>query len=241
MHPILFQIGPLTIYTYGAMLALAVVACSLLLYREAKAASLNPEIILDLVFWVAVLGIIGSRVFFVLLNVSYFWEHPLEIVMVHHGGLAWQGGLVFGVVVGLSFIRLKKLPFWKTVDLVVPSVALGQAIGRIGCFFNGCCYGRETPFGIYFPVHQAYLHPTQLYAAISLLTIFLLLKTYQRVPHKQGNIFFVYLLLASLQRFIIQFLRADYDPLFWGIGIFQFVNLLIFFLAIYGMLRLNRR
>jgi phosphatidylglycerol---prolipoprotein diacylglyceryl transferase len=225
------------------MLAVAMLICSFLLSWEAKKKGISPEIMVDLIFWVALWGILGSRFFYVMLNTSVFLKDPWQIVMVHQGGLAWQGGLVFGILSGFLFIRQKKLLFWPTLDLVAPYIALGQAIGRLGCFLNGCCFGRPVSWGVYFPVHQDVLHPTQLYSAGNLFVIFLFLTFLKKFHHAQGTIFFWYLILASLERFFVQFLRADYYPLWWGLGIYQIVNLLTIFVALifYARTYFNRR
>jgi len=241
MHPIFFKIGPLTIYSYGVMLALAIVVCSFLLQKEAKKKGINPDFIFDFVFWVTIFGILGSRIFFVFLNMSYFLENPLEIIMIYQGGLAWQGGLILGSMAGFVFIKKKKMPFLQTVDLIAPYIALGQAIGRLGCFLNGCCYGKEVAWGIFFPVHAATLHPTQLYSFASLLAIFFILKYSQKKNIASGTIFISYFVLSSVQRFLIQFVRADYDPIFLNLGFFQIINICIFLSAIYGYTYLNRR
>lgn len=241
MYPILFKIGPLTVYSYGAMLALALVICSFLLQRQAKRQGVNPELIFDFVFWVAVFGILGSRIFFIFLNLSYFSDNLLEMIMIHHGGLAWQGGLILGSLAGFLFIKKKKMPFWQTVDLIVPYIALGQAIGRIGCFLNGCCYGKQADWGIFFPVHDLILQPTQLYSSASLFVIFFALKYFQNKKLSSGTIFILYLILASTQRFFIQFLRADYNPIFLNLGIFQIVNICVVFLAAYGYIYFKYR
>ncbi|MDD3374833.1 MAG: prolipoprotein diacylglyceryl transferase [Candidatus Omnitrophica bacterium] len=241
MYPILFKIGSLTIYSYGAMLALAIVVCSFLLQKEAKQKGINPDFIFDLVFWVAIFGILGSRIFFVFLNISYFIDHPFEIIMIYKGGLAWQGGLILGSLAGFLFIKRKKEPLLQVIDLVAPYIALGQAIGRLGCFLNGCCYGKEAQWGIFFPVHSAKLQPTQLYSFASLLAIFFTLKYFQKKNIAPGTVFILYFILSSTQRFFIQFVRADYDPIFLNLGIFQIINICIILVATYGYAYLNRR
>ena len=240
MHPILCQIGTLTIYSYGAMIALAVLVCTFFLQLEARRRHWDPEIMIDLVFWVAVFGIIGSRIFFVILNAAYFFQHPVEILYLHQGGLAWQGGLILATAAGISFIRFKKMPILKTLDFVIPYAALGQSLGRVGCFFNGCCQGKEWAHGIYFPVHHATLHPTQLYSAVNLFVIFIILKIYQTRNTIDGRVFVWYFILASLERFIVQFFRADYEPFFLGLGIFQLITVALITLAIYADLYLLR-
>lgn len=241
MHPVICQIGPLTVYSYGAMLAAAVIVCAFLLQREAKARGLNPDTIFDLVFWVVVSGIIGSRIFFILLNLPYFTERPSEIIMLQHGGLAWQGGLIAATLTAIVFFKRKKLPIAPTADFVAPYVALGQAIGRIGCFLNGCCYGKEVAWGIYFPLHQARLYPTQLYDAFGLLIIFLILKKYETIRKTPGEVFCLYLFLASLQRFTVEFFRADHSIAWLNLSIFQIVSVGIMIVSLYAYLFLKSR
>jgi phosphatidylglycerol:prolipoprotein diacylglycerol transferase len=159
------------------------------------------------------------------MNWDVFAGNLKEVVMLQRGGLAWQGGLILGTLVGVSFIRFKKLSFRPTLDLLAPYLALGQSIGRIGCFLNGCCYGREVPWGIYFPVHQAHLHPTQLYASAALFLIYCVLKAYRKRPHAPGQVLALYFILAGVQRFVIEFFRADHELMAVGLSVFQLVSL----------------
>lgn len=243
MHPILFHIGPLTVYSYGVMMAAAVIVCSFFLSRDARRAGLNSDLIVDIVFWVVISGLLGARIFFVLLNLEFFAGNPIEIFMIQNGGLSWQGGLILAAVVGMSLIRERSLPLWKTLDIFAPYIALGQSIGRIGCFFNGCCYGRPISWGIFFPVHQARLHPTQLYDALGLLVIFLILKRQKAFssPKAQGEVFCLYLVLASFQRFVIEFFRADHTQTIGGLSIFQIISLCILIPAAYVTTRIKSR
>ena len=234
MFPVICQIGPFRIYSYGLLFAIAVLVTSYLLNREAKARGMNPEIISDLVFWLVIGGIIGARLFYIVLYLPFFLQNPAEIVMIHHGGLAWQGGLICALLIGIWFVKKHKLSLPSVLDLVAPYIALGEAIGRIGCFLNGCCYGREVSWGIYFPVHGARLHPTQLYTSAGLLLIFFILKRLRRFPGHDGRIFCTYLLLASLLRFIVEFYRADHDILWAGLSIYQIVSLVIVIVAFYA-------
>jgi phosphatidylglycerol:prolipoprotein diacylglycerol transferase len=199
--------------------------------REAKKYSLNPDMIYDFAFWVILAGILGSRIFFILLNLDFFIANPREMVMIQHGGLAWQGGLFLGSVVALVYIKVKKLALGLMVDLVAPYLALGQAIGRVGCFLNGCCYGREVSWGVYFPAHDSPLHPTQLYDFVGLLLIFFVLKQTKRNSRFSGEIFSLYLLLASIERFINEYFRADHTELYAGLSIFQVVSAGIFIMG----------
>lgn len=234
MHPIICKIGPLTVYSYGVMLTVAVLVCSFLLTREARKRGFSPDILLDLVFWAVMGGIIGARVFYILLNLDFYIQDPIEIIMLQHGGLAFQGGLLGGMLTGLLFIRKHSLSLLTTLDLVAPYVALGHAIGRIGCFLNGCCFGREVPWGIYFPSHQANLHPTQIYESIGLLAVFIILKKRERNIKYPGQIFIWYLVLSSALRFVNEFYRADHIDLWMGLSIFQIVSLVILFGSLYA-------
>ncbi|MCR4337311.1 MAG: prolipoprotein diacylglyceryl transferase [Candidatus Omnitrophica bacterium] len=227
MHPIICQIGPLTIYSYGLMMAIAVLLCVFLAGRDAAVLGVSREIIYDLAFWTVFAGIIGARIFFVILEWDFFAVHPGEVLMLQKGGLAWQGGLIGGVSTGLIYVRLKRLSVLAMADFAAPYIALGHAIGRIGCFLNGCCYGREVPWGIFFPAHQAHLHPTQLYESVSLFVIFLILKKMRNSFPIPGQTFALYLILASMERLVVEFFRADHLVTYAGLSVFQWMTLAI--------------
>ncbi len=234
MYPVIVQLGPLTIYSYGLMLAVAVIVCTFLLSRDARGKGISPEMVFDLVFWTVLAGIAGARFFYIILNWEFFRQNLLEIVMIQKGGLAWQGGLIFGGLAGVGFIKRRKLPLREMLDLAAPYIALGQSIGRIGCFLNGCCYGKEVFWGIFFPVHHAHLHPTQLYSVLGLFVIFVILKYYRRVSPFQGSVFLLYLILASAERFGVEFFRGDHQEFFGGLSIYQWVCLGFAALAVRG-------
>jgi phosphatidylglycerol---prolipoprotein diacylglyceryl transferase len=214
------------------MLAIAVIVCTMLIRKDAKAAGLREDIFSDLVFWCAVSGIFGARIFFILMNGAFFAENPIEMIMLQHGGLAWQGGLIGGALAGIYFVRKNKLPLTKTLDLAAPYLALGQSIGRIGCFLNGCCYGKEVAWGVYFPALHYHAHPTQIYDTVGLFIIFLILKNLQRRNLLPGNVFVLYLVLAPLLRFVIEFFRADHTWSYLGLSIYQYVCLFLITIAV---------
>ncbi len=240
MHPILFQIGPFTIYGYGVMLALAVVVCAFLLSRDAARKGISRDAVYDLVFWITAFGLLGARIFYVCIAWDNFAAAPLDIIMIQKGGLAWQGGLAGGALAGVWFARSRKLSLRVLLDLSAPYIALGQAIGRIGCFLNGCCYGKPWDHGIYFPVHGERLHPTQLYETASLFMIFVLLKFAQKKPHHAGMVFVAYLGLAAIERFIVEFYRDDHIVLWLGLSLPQYVALLTFVCGIAVYLRFRK-
>jgi len=236
MFPVICYIGPFAVYAYGLMLALAVIVASFLAGDQARKQGLSRDDIYDLAFWVVLWGILGARLFYIFLNFDYFLNNPLETVMLQKGGLAWQGSLLAGIVSGISFIRQKRLPLLIVLDIVAPFIALGHAIGRIGCLFNGCCYGKPWAHGLYFPVWHERLHPTQIYMALGELAVFLILRALQTDSRwsKQpaGRLFVFYLILSSLERFVVEFFRADHDVLWGGLSIFQYVCLSIMAIAI---------
>ncbi len=241
MFPIICQFGPVTVYSYGLMLAIAAVVCTFLASRDAKKIGIEPGVISDFIFWTVVSGILGARFFYILLNFRFFMDHPLEIVMIQNGGLAWHGGLIAATVVGIRFIRKKGLPLATMLDLVAPYAALGESIGRVGCFLNGCCFGREVAWGIYFPVHHARLHPTQLYTMAGLFILFLILRRYRDFSKISGDVFVLYLFGASLLRFVIEFFRADHYVLVLGLSVYQWVCVALIATAVYVHLRLKSR
>lgn len=119
----------------------------------------------------------------------------------------------------------------KFLDMASPYAALGQAIGRIGCFLNGCCHGSHSDNGIFCPVHGDTLYPTQLYESIGLVAVFFILRHLNRRGHLPGQVFAIYFMFAAALRFVVQFFRYDYDPIFSGIGLFQIVCVVVFISA----------
>ena len=232
MHPIICKIGPFTVFSYGLMLAAAFLVSASLASHYARKVSIDPAIVYNFSFTAFIAGIIGARLFYVTENLHYYFRYPLEIIMLPNGGLSWFGGLIFGVIFGIGFLRRKKLRIYPFLDLIVPFAALGQAIGRLGCLLNGCCYGLASPYGLYFPVHKSRLIPTQIYSSLSLLLIFIILRLLQGKHRDEGVIFSYYLILYSFQRFIIEFWRADNPVVFMGLSLFQLLSIIAFFAGV---------
>jgi len=212
MHSELLRIGPLVIHSYGVMLALAFLAGIVWARREARAADIPPDWMLDASVYVIILSILFSRLFYVAFDFHYYIRHPIEIFGVQMGGLSIHGGVAGGALGIIYFARRHKVGVFKFGELTIPSLALGTAIGRIGCFLNGCCYGKPTnlPWAIALTeLHDGIRrHPTQLYeSALSLLLFFVLLylKRYRR---KDGDLFAFYLMGYGVVRIIVEFFRA---------------------------------
>lgn len=235
MYPIICTIGPFTIYSYGLMLAIAFVTASVLAGMQARKENINPEIILNFSFIVFICGIIGARIFYVAENIAVYLRNPFEIIMLQRGGLSWFGGLTGGLVSAIIYLKKKNLAILKIFDLAAPFLALAQAVGRIGCLLNGCCFGKASRFGIYFPVHKAVLIPTQAYSSLILILIFIILRFLQDRPHKTGEVFFTYLLFYSLKRFFIEFWRAENKIIIFNLTQFQVLSIFVFLVAIFGL------
>lgn len=232
MLPEICKIGIFTVYSYGLMLVLAFFTASYLASLQAKKEGIDPEVIFNLCFTVFICGIIGARVFYVFNHLSDYWHNPLEVFMLQRGGLAWFGGAIAGHLAAIVFIEKHKLNLFKVLDLLVPFVALGQAIGRIGCLLNGCCYGRPSEFGIYFKTFHQHLIPTQLYSSLLLLVIFFILRYIQNKKHVTGLVVATYLLLYAVKRFFIEFLRNDTPRSIFGLTIFQVLAVAMFVASI---------
>ena len=218
MFPILFHIGPLTIRTYGAMVALAFLASLQLARLAAHARRIGEAFLLDLVSLLILSGLLGARILYVLLNWDYFHQHPWESLKVWEGGLVFYGGFLLAALVGALFTRFRGYPLDDVADCLAPALALGQGIGRWGCFFAGCCYGKPTslPWGVIFkdPTSLApldvKLHPVQIYESVGDIAIAgLLWFLLMRKKETHGEVFWFYLLLYGALRFVIETLRGD--------------------------------
>jgi phosphatidylglycerol:prolipoprotein diacylglycerol transferase len=217
MYPLLFRLGGLTVYAYGFFLALGFIFGLVLAISKAQKEGLPFERIIDLFFLTVFSAILGSRALFVVINFDLYRENPLDMFKLWEGGLVFYGGLVLAAAVAILYLKIRRLPIWKLADLFSPPISLGLFFGRIGCFFAGCCYGKETslPWGVIFTDRNSlaplnvFLHPTQLYDAASGLGIFFFLIWWERRKSFNGQVFWLFLLLYSCSRFFIEILRGD--------------------------------
>ena len=251
MYPVLFRIGPFAVHTYGVFVAMAFLSAIALALREARREGEDANKILDLCFYVLVAAILGSRVLYVLVNWSTFRHDLLEIVRIWHGGLVFYGGFIGAVITALWYIRRKGLPLLKTLDIMAPSIAFGQFVGRIGCFFAGCCYGKtcDLPWAVTFTHPESLapkgvpLHPTQLYSSLNSLFIFLVLVGLRRIKGFNGQIFWSYVLLYGVTRSILEHFRGDERGMFVEgmLSTSQLIGLTVAVIAIAIMIILRRR
>ncbi len=219
MYPILFQFGNFHIYAYGFFIVLGFAVATVLAFLKVRRSNIgvSSENVTDIFFYTALSAFLGARLFFVLINFDIYRQHPLQIFRIWQGGLVFYGGLIPAAVVAFGYMRRRRLPVWKLADLISPLIALGLAFGRIGCFFAGCCYGKETslPWAIVFRNPNSLarlsvpLHPTQLYDAVNGLAIFLFLSWLEKRKSFDGQIFWLFLFLYSITRFFIEIFRGD--------------------------------
>src|SRR5215831_19475042 len=253
MYPRLFELGPITVYTYGLLLAAAYLLGLQLARVRAAKRGLDANRILDLGIYIIISALIGAKLLLLVTDWSSFKADPRELLTLARSGGVFYGGLILAVIVALWYIVRAGLPLWTTCDVFAPGIALGHVIGRFGCLFAGCCYGKPTtkPWGITFtdpfaaanvgtPLGVA-LHPTQLYeAGAELLILIVLLVTERKGRPFAGRTFWLYMLLYAVSRFIIEFYRGDDRG---TVGIFstsQFISILLAPLAIAMLVYLSK-
>jgi len=237
MQPHFLRIGSVYVYTYGVLLVVAFAVAMWLAARAARewpasAGVLTPSQVGE---WgsVAMLGgLIGGRAWYVLQYWDVFKHQPLEILAIWHGGLVWYGGFLGGVVATWGFVRGKRLTLRRVLDQVIPFVALSHAIGRVGCFLNGCCYGKPTipGFGVVFPQHPDELRiPTQLLEAAALVGLYVMLRMRQRpqMLTRPGRLFGIYLVGYAAVRFVLEFFRGDQTASWGPLTIPQVVSVVV--------------
>jgi phosphatidylglycerol---prolipoprotein diacylglyceryl transferase len=262
MHPILFEIpkidlggwtiGPIPIRMYGLMIGLGFLVAVWLASRRAKKEGIDPERIMDMGVYLLLAAIIGSRLFYVLVNLQEFQRNWLDAFAIWKGGLVFYGGLIGAVAIGIWYVRKHDLPVWKTADIVAPYIALGHMFGRFGCFFAGCCYGApcHTSVGITFSDTHSLapldvpLYPTQLFEAGGEFANFLVLLAVYRFRKFDGQVFWLYPALYSILRFIVEFFRGDEARgVYFGgsISTSQLVSIGMFALSLFMLSRLGRK
>ena len=239
MHPILLKLGPATIYSYGAMLVAAFLIATRLAVLAASrlppgVGAMSPEQTLDMSCWSLLGGIVGGRLFYVALQPDLFLQTPLEVVALWHGGLVWYGGFLGGVFAAWLYARSQRLQALAALEQLIPFVALGHAIGRVGCFLNGCCYGRPTQTwcGVVFPGHDTPVLPTQLFETLGLLIIYAALRILQQRStgsRSPGRILGWYLVSYAVLRFFLEFLRGDQTAWWLGLTLQQTISIGLFF------------
>ena len=220
--------------------------------KQAKKEGISTSKIIDLGFYILLSALIGSRLFYIVINASHYLKNPLDAFKIWEGGLVFYGGLMLTVPTVLWYVKKNAMGLWSTADLFAPSLAIGHAIGRIGCFYSGCCYGKPAeglPWAVIFTDPQSLaligvpLHPTQLYESLGEFFIFLLLITIRRHKAFSGQLFMTYIMFYSVLRFIVEFFRGDVARGFITpqLSLSQGVSILMFFVAVTGFVILRQR
>lgn len=225
MHPVLFHIGSLRVPTYGTLLVLAILAAVYTVIRLGRREGLEADRLLDFSTWLLVVALLGAKVLMVLTDWSYYRANPGELLSASTflAGGVFYGGFIAALFFAIWYIRGHRLPFWKVTDVYAPAIALGQSVGRLGCFAGGCDYGKPTisSWSVMFTDPFAHeisgvplgirLYPTQLYESLATLTIFAILLWRYRKKTRDGEIFLLYMGLYAAARFLLEFLRGDED------------------------------
>ncbi|WP_421655644.1 prolipoprotein diacylglyceryl transferase [Leptothermofonsia sp. ETS-13] len=248
--PTLFEWGPFSIRWYGFLIASAVLIGVTLSQWLAKRRNVNPELISDLAIWLVIAAIPSARLYYVLFQWHEYAQHPDQIIAIWKGGIAIHGAIIGGLIASLIFCRARHVSFWQLADLVVPSLILGQAIGRWGNFFNSEAFGRPTdlPWKLYIPLKHrppgyegfAYFHPTFLYESLWNLMIFAVLISLffwglkSKSKLKIGTLVLVYMIGYSCGRFWIEGLRMD-SLMLGPLRIAQVVSLVQIGLGVLGL------
>jgi len=217
------KVGPITIHTYGFMMALGVAFGLWFVYVQTKKRGLPAVKIIDMAFYTIIISLIGAKLVLFIGNMSYYIKYPAELLTLARSGGVFQGGLVAGLVFALWYLRKHKIPTWKAADIIAPAIALGHGFGRIGCFSAGCCYGRacSTPWGVTFTSEYAHnltgipietsIHPVQLYESglnfINFIVLFIILKK----KKLDGVVFSFYIINYSIIRYFTEFYRGDHS------------------------------
>ena len=221
MYPVLFRIHGFPINTYGVFLALAFLGAIFVTVRLAQRDGLPKERIYDLCLWLLLSSLVGSKLLMLFTEPEYR-QNPMMLFSLDflRSGGVFYGGLIGATIAGFVLMRRWKLPWWKTADACAPGIALGNVLGRQGCFSAGCCWGKPTnlPWGVRFSAlgHEvtgvpidAKLHPTQLYESFAMLIVFFLLLWLHKKKKFSGQVILTYAIMYATVRFLIEFVRDD--------------------------------
>jgi phosphatidylglycerol:prolipoprotein diacylglycerol transferase len=225
LHPILIDLGPLELPTYGALLAGAFLLALWLLGRLAGQEGIARDDVAGLWVWFLLAGLLGAKVTLYLVDWQYYWQNPAAILSGWRSAGVYYGGFVAAALAGVIYLRRTGLPLGPVADIVAPALALGQSVGRWGCLAAGCCYGKPSslPWAVTFtderarqitgvPLHRS-LHPSQIYLSLNALllcgVLLLLLQLKRRKGWPNGVVFWSYVLLYGATRFFLEYFRDD--------------------------------
>jgi phosphatidylglycerol:prolipoprotein diacylglycerol transferase len=244
MFPILIQLGPIPIHTYGFLIAVGFLVAVSVIKKLSTRAGLDVEKILDLTFWILAVGFVGARLLFVITRWQYFMEDPISIFKVWEGGLVFFGGPLAAMPFTIWYMKKHQIPLWKSMDAMIPGLVIAHAFGRLGCLAAGCCYGKPTgsDWGIKLYsdlVDQSLrgipLHPTQLYESSALLVLFFGMLRVFRKKVFDGQVILVYFIAYPILRSIVEIFRGDSIRGFViddVLSTSQFISIMVFLVAL---------
>jgi len=264
MHPVLFKLGPLEIRAYGFMLAISFLLGIWLATQRAKKKNIDPNQVLDLSVLIIISAIVGSRLLYVLFHLDEFRGHWLDTInpfqsngQIGIAGLTMLGGVILSFITALVYLRMKKQSFLVLADIILPLFALGEAITRLGCYLNGCCFGlpcshgalcvtfpSDSPAGAIFSGQS--LYPTQLFQSFYGLLMFILMLLAERKIHYTGFQLHLFFILYGIGRFTIDFFRYYEDSMILfsiagkGLSLNQGISFIFILLGI-GLIIWNQR
>jgi phosphatidylglycerol:prolipoprotein diacylglycerol transferase len=254
MHPILLETRWFSLYTYGVLLAAAYLLGLQFAVVRARTRGLEPTRVMDLGIWIIISALGGAKLLLLVVDFDTYRRHPAELTGLLRSGGVFYGGMIAALAVAIWYMRRHKIAMWTATDIFAPGIALGHVVGRLGCLFAGCCYGRPANVAWAITFHSEYaranagtplnqpLHPTQLYeAGAELLILGLLLATERRGRPFPGRTFWGYMLLYALSRFAIEFYRGDPRGVIVGFSTSQFISILIIPVSIIMLVLLSRR
>jgi len=268
MHPKLFRIPlpfglePFEIASYGVMVAIGAMFGVLIGAERARRSGEKTTDVLDLALWVLIAGLVGSRILYLISGIDWtresksVWNVIKVFFKFRQGGLAFFGGLLLAIPVGIVFLRVRKLNVWKFADIAAPSVAIGYAFARVGCYLNGCCWGERSP--AWFPLSVGFpegslaadfygeanipLYPTQFISSVNALILFFVLSFVYWRKKFDGEVFWLFCGLYAATRFLIEFLRGDCPESLLGIfTVWQGISLVLFPICVIMFLVLRAR
>lgn len=242
MYPVLFEWGFFRVYSYGLMLSIGVIVGLLAARAEFRRDGRNPELLLDFALVAVLVGVVGSRLLYVLLDWPLYAANPISILYLREGGLSVHGAILGGLAVAVWFARRHRIPFWKFADYFAPALALGIGVARLGCFFNGCCYGKPTNgfWGVLTRYAPGLHHPTQLYEMALALALFAGLWSFRRRKSFDGQLFLLFVIGYSVIRFILDYWRDEVRQALSFLTITQLFSLVAIAGAVVLMVVLRR-
>lgn len=240
------QIGPLTLHVYGIMTALGYLSAFIISEIRARKKGMDTDVLYG-IFWCAVLGgSCGSKLLYYIVSIPDIIKNP-SILWDFQNGWVVYGGIIGGVLASLIYCRYKKADFVSYADLVLPAVAFAQGCGRIGCFFAGCCYGRETDSVLSIQYWQSEyapngvkLIPTQIYSSIGDFAIAFVLMAYAKCEPAKGKVTAGYCILYSIGRFVIEMFRNDYRGAVGFLSTSQIISIFILILGLVMFVRAGK-